>query len=63
MISEKHWKILEDANRQLALYFEKLRKARTDRDTRRIKMAEMDYFHALQHLRVSVEAAVTRFES
>ena len=63
MISEKHWKILEDANRQLALYFEKLRKARTGRDTHRIKMAEMDYFHALQHLRVSVEAAVTAFES
>ena len=63
MISEKHWKILEDANRQLALYFEKLRKARTCRDTHRIKMAEMDYFHALQHLRVSVEEAVTAFES
>ena len=38
---------------------EKLRKARANRDTHGIKMAEMDYFQALQHLHVSVENAVS----
>jgi hypothetical protein len=50
MISETYLKILEDANRQLALYFEKLKKARTSRDKRGIQQAEMDYFQALQRL-------------
>ena len=58
MISESYWKVLEDANRQLALRFEKLRKARANRDAHGIKMAEMNYFQALQHLHVSVEDAV-----
>ena len=44
MISENYWKVLEDVNRQLALRFEKLRKARASRDTHGIKMAEMNYF-------------------
>ena len=32
MISETYWKILEDANRQLALRFERLKKARAAGD-------------------------------
>ena len=48
MISELHWTILEDTNRQLALLLAKLRKARR-RDLRGIWQAEMDHFQALQH--------------
>lgn len=59
MISELHWKLLEDANRELTLRFEKLRKVRASRDKNRTKRAEMDYFHALQHLYAAVEDAVT----
>ena len=58
MISELHWKLLEDANRELTLRFEKLRKVRASRDKNRTKRAEMDYFHALQHLYAAVEDAV-----
>ena len=59
MISEVPWKILEDANRRLALCFEKLRKTRTCRDPDGIRRAEMDYFQALQRLYASVEDAVS----
>ena len=59
MISETYLKILEDANRQLALYFEKLKKARTSRDKRGIQQAEMDYFQALQRLLDDVQNAVS----
>ena len=58
MISELHWKLLENANRELTLRFEKLRKVRASRDKNRTKRAEMDYFHALQHLYAAVEDAV-----
>ena len=58
MISETYWKILEDTNRQLALCFEKLKKARASRDKHGIQQAEMAYFHALQHLYAAVEDAV-----
>ncbi|MDE0327342.1 MAG: hypothetical protein OXN27_25725 [Candidatus Poribacteria bacterium] len=37
MISETYWKILEDANRQLALRFEKLKKARAAGDPQGIE--------------------------
>ena len=58
MISEMHYKILENANRELAQRFEKLRKVRASRDIQGIKHAEMDYFHALQHLYAAVQDAV-----
>ena len=58
MLSELHFKILENANRELSRHFEKLRKARASRDTNGIKHAEMDYFQSLQHLYASVQDAV-----
>ena len=38
--------------------FEKLRKARANRDTQRIKDAEMEYFQSLQYLYAAVQDAV-----
>ena len=58
MISDVHFKILENANRELAARFEKLRKVRASRDINGIKNAEMDYFHALQNLYTAVQDAV-----
>ena len=58
MISQLHFKTLENANRELAMRFEKLRKARANRDTQRIKHAEMEYFQSLQHLYTAVQDAV-----
>ena len=58
MLSEPHFKNLEHANRELALRFEKLRKARASRDTLGIKQAEMEYFQSLQHLYAAVQNAV-----
>ena len=59
MISELHWKILEDANRQLGLRLSKLRKTRASGDRDGIQNAEMDYFQALQHLYVVVQDAIS----
>ena len=59
MISEVHWKILEDANRQLGLCLTKLRKTRATGDPDGIQNAEMDYFQALQHLYASVQDALS----
>ena len=58
MISEPHFKNLENANRELAMRFEKLRKARASRDPNGIKNAEMEYFQSLQHLYTAVQDAV-----
>ena len=58
IISEIHWKILDKANRQLALRYEKLQKARASHDPHGIQRAEMDYLQALQYLYASVETAV-----
>ena len=59
MISELHFKILDDANRELARRFKKLQKARVDHESASdLKYAEMDYFHALQHLYAAVQDAV-----
>ena len=59
MISELHFKIVDDANRELARRFKKLQKARANREsTSDIKYAEMDYFQALQHLYAAVQDAV-----
>ena len=58
MISESHYKNLEHANRELALRFEKLKKARVSLDSNGIKNAEMEYFQSLQHLYAAVQDAV-----
>ena len=58
MISKTHWTILDKANRELALYFEKAKKARANRDPNGIQQAEMDYFQALQRLYDDVQSAV-----
>lgn len=58
MLSEQHFKTLENANRELTRQFQKLRQARASRDTEGIKQAEMDYFHSLQHLYAAVQDAV-----
>ena len=58
MLSELHYQILENANRELSRRFTKLRKARASRDVQNIKQAEMDYYQSLQHLYVAVQDAV-----
>ena len=58
MISKVHFKILDTANSELSRRFEKLRKVRARRDTPGIKQAEMEYYHALQHLYTAVQDAV-----
>ena len=58
MISELHYKILDNANRELTRQFQKLRKARASRDAHNIKQAEMEYYHSLQHLYAAVQDAV-----
>ena len=58
MISQLYFQNLENANRELTLRFEKLRKARASRDTQRIKHAEMEYFQSLQYLYAAVQDAV-----
>ena len=59
MISELHFKTLENANREVARRFQKLRKARASLDANGIKNAEMEYYHALQHLYTAVQDAVS----
>ena len=58
MISETYWTILENANRQLALRFEKLKKARATGDPEGIVQARMEYLKALQILYTDVQSAV-----
>ena len=58
MLSELHYKNLENANRELSRRFQKLRKARASRDLNGIKNAEMEYFQSLQHLYTAVQDAV-----
>ncbi len=58
MLSEPHFKTLENANRELSRRFTKLRKARASRDLNGIKRAEMEYYQSLQHLYTAVQDAV-----
>ena len=58
MISKLHFTLLENASRELAMRFEKLRKARANRDPNGIKHAEMEYFQALQRLYAAAQEAV-----
>ena len=45
----------------LALSWEALRRARTTGDSHTIKMAEMNYFQALQSVIVSTQNAVSQY--
>ena len=66
MISKTYWTILENANRELALRFEKLKKARATGDPEDIKQARMEYLKALQVLYTDAQTAVAepmRFKS
>ncbi len=58
MLSELHYKTLENANRELSRCFQKLRKVRASRDLNGIKQAEMEYYQSLQHLYAAVQDAV-----
>ena len=58
MLSEPHFKTLENANRELTKQFQKLREARASRDLNGIQRAEMDYYQSLQHLYAAVQEAV-----
>ncbi len=61
MISNADWRILEQTNRMLALSWEALRRARATEDSHTIKMAEMNYFQALQSVIVSTQNAVSQY--
>ena len=66
MISETDWTILENANRDLLMRFEKLKKARATGDPEGIKQARMAYLQALQVLYTDAQTAVSqpiRFKS
>ena len=66
MISETYWTILENANRDLLMSFEKLKKARATGDPEGIKQARMAYLQALQVLYTDAQSAVSqpiRFKS
>ena len=66
MISKTNWTILENANRELASSFEKLKKARATGDRQGIEQARMEYLKALQILYTDVQNAVAepmRFKS
>ena len=56
MLSDLHFKTVENAHHEMKLRFEK---ARANRDKEGIKRAEMDYFHALQHLYAAVRDPVS----
>lgn len=58
MISKTYWTILENANRELASCFEKLKKARVNGDPEGIKQARMEYLKALQILYTDAQNAV-----
>ena len=66
MISETDWTILENANRDLLMSFEKLKKVRATGDPEGIKQARMAYLQALQVLYTDAQTAVSqpiRFKS
>ena len=50
------WKRLDKANREMSIRLEKLRKVRANGDKHGIKIAEMDYFQALQCVYAAVDA-------
>ena len=60
MISETYWTILEHANRELVLRFEKLQKARANGDPEGIEQARMEYLQALQVLYTDAQNPVSQ---
>ena len=60
MISNANWRILEKTNRMLALNWEALKRARATEDKHTIRMAEMNYFRALQSVIVSTQNAAAQ---
>ena len=60
MISNADWRILEQTNKMLVLRWEALKQARASGDVQAIKMAEMNYFQALQSVIVSTQNAVAQ---
>ena len=60
MISNANWRILEKTNRMLALNWEALKRARATEDKHTIKIAEMNYFRALQSVIVSTQNAAAQ---
>ena len=61
MIREIEWKILDSANRELALRLEALRKVRAQGNAQEIKRAEMAYFQALQWVYEAAVASVSEY--
>ena len=61
MISNANWGILEKTNQMLALNWEALKRARATEDKHTIKMAEMNYFQALQRVIASTQNAIAQF--
>ena len=65
-LSQNYLKILENANRDLLMCFEKLQKARANGNPEGIKQASMEYLKALQILYTNAQSAVSepiRFKS
>jgi len=60
MISDLHFRNLENANREVAMRFEKLRNTRASRDTQNIRHAAMEYFQAVQRLNAAIEDALSK---
>ena len=60
MISEGHWKVLQKTNRMLTLTWETLVAARIEGDQKRIKMAEINYFHSLRSVLSATQNVVTK---
>ena len=61
MISGSYCHILEKANRQLTLSWERLKKVRKNGNTEAIKTAEMAYFQALQCVYDVAVASVSEY--
>lgn len=59
MSSETDWTILESVNRELALRFERLKKACATGDPEGIKQARMEYLQTFQGLYTDVQTAVS----
>ena len=60
MIEKQHWKMLEKANRMLALDWQTLKDARSKGNVLRIQRAELNYFQALQSVFNAAENAVAQ---
>ena len=59
-LTQNYLKILENANCDLLMRFEKLKKARANGDPEGIKQARMEYLQALQVLYTDAQTAVSQ---